>query len=121
MGRMLSLHEYDLREGVTEEMAIDAFRRAEAEGLFRLPGLRRYALLTGIKGTRRGALAALWEYESRQAWEALWGPPDRPFERQDFPEAWRRWEDEFLAPLLRGKPDRIHFTAYETCIDSERP
>jgi hypothetical protein len=52
-------------------------------------------------------------YEDRQAWERLWGTPDRPRARAEYPEAWRLWEDEVLAPFLNQEPDRIEFTTYE--------
>ncbi len=113
MARIISIHEYELREGTTLQMLIEAFRQAEAAGLFRLPGLERYSLLVGLKGARSGRAAAVWVYPSRQAWEALWGPPDRPFGPEAYPPNWRVWEEDFLAPLLQGDPDRILYTAYE--------
>ena len=30
-----------------------------------------------------------------------------------YPEKWRIWEEELLAPILSGDPDVIRFTAYE--------
>ena len=55
----------------------------------------------------------MWVYESREAWERLWGTLERPLERTQYPEKWRVWEEELLAPILRGHPDAITFTAYE--------
>jgi hypothetical protein len=66
-----------------------------------------------VKGARRDAYAAVWVYESREAWERLWGPLDRPRRSDEYPEKWRIWEKEFLAPILSSDPDAIRFTAYE--------
>ncbi len=112
MGRVYSLHCYELRPGVPEVRLLEAWRRAKREGLFDLPGLLEARLLGGVKGARAGRLAALWIYESRQAWEALWGPPEAPLPPQAYPERWRRWED-LLRPILDRDPDRIEYTAYE--------
>jgi len=32
--------------------------------------------------------------------------------REEYPAGWRIWEDEILAPLLKGEPDRVDFTSY---------
>lgn len=112
MGRVYSLHCYELRPGVSQEEVLRLFRQAGEEGLFGLPGLLEAHLLTGLKGARAGRLAALWVYESREAWEALWGPPEAPRPPQAYPQRWRRWE-ELLRPLLDREPDRIDYTAYE--------
>jgi hypothetical protein len=39
----------------------------------------------GIKGPRADQLSAIWIYESREAWEALWGTVDRPKRKQEYP------------------------------------
>ena len=88
-------------------------RDAEARGLLQLPGLVAHYLVKGTKGVRCGAYAAVWIYESREAWEHLWGTPEHPRLPQDYPETWRVWEQELLAPFLRDQPDAISFTAYE--------
>ena len=113
MARMISIHEYDLRPGSDAELFQKAIRAAEARGLFQLPGLTAHHFVRGVKGARPGAYAAVWVYESREAWERLWGTLERPRERQEYPEKWRVWEEELLAPLLSGHPDAIRFTAYE--------
>jgi hypothetical protein len=69
--------------------------------------------LRGIKGNRQGRYAAVWIYESREAWQRLWGTPAEPRRFPDCPENWRIWEEEVLAPLLTEIPDAIAFTAYD--------
>ena len=113
MARMISIHEYDLRPGSDAELFQKAIRAAEARGLFQLPGLTAHHFVKGVKGARHGAYAAVWVYESREAWERLWGALERPRKRAEYPEKWRVWEEELLAPILSGHPDAIKFTAYE--------
>jgi hypothetical protein len=113
MGRILSIHEYDLKPGISAEQFEQALRDAEARGLLQLPGLVAYHFVKGAKGVRRGAYAALWIYESREAWEHLWGSLEHPRPPQEYPDTWKIWEEELLGPLLRDHPDRIRFTAYE--------
>jgi hypothetical protein len=113
MGRIVSIHEYDLKPGVDVERFEQALRDADARGLLQLPGLVAHTFVKGAKGLRRGAYAALWIYESREAWERLWGTPEHPRLPQDYPETWKIWEGECLAPFLEGHPDAIRFTAYE--------
>lgn len=113
MTRVVSVHEYALKPGVEGKDLERAFREAEALGLFRLPGLIEHHLLRGIRGAREGRYAALWIYESREAWEALWGPVGEPVAAEAYPERWKRWEREMLAPLLAEAPDEIAFTSYE--------
>ncbi len=43
----------------------------------------------------------------------MWGPVGQPREKQDYPESWKVWEDEVLAPFLSEEPDEIEYTAYE--------
>jgi hypothetical protein len=90
-----------------------AFGEAERRGLFDLPGLSEHYFLRGLKGARRGAYAAVWIFDSPEAWEALWGPPDAPRPPLQYPEKWRIWEDEILAPFLTQEPDTIRFTSYQ--------
>ena len=95
-------------------------RDAEARDLFRLPGLVAHHFLRGLKGARGGQYTALWIYESREAWERLWGTPEHPRAPRDYPDAWTTWEEEFLAPFLDVHPDAIRYTAYEELAVSAR-
>ena len=113
MARIISVHEYDLKPGSNPAQFEQALRDAEARGLFDLPGLVAHHVVKGVKGARRDAYAAVWIYESREAWERLWGTLEHPLERTEYPEKWRIWEEELLAPILSGHPDAIAFTAYE--------
>ena len=113
MARVISIHEYELKRGSNPEQFEQIVREAEARGLFELPGLRSHHFVKGLKGTRRGAYAAVWVYESREAWEQLWGTEENPRGSAGYPEKWRIWEGELLAPILSGHPDAITFTAYE--------
>src|ERR1043166_493275 len=90
-----------------------ALQSAEARGLLRLPGLIAHHFVKGHTGIWRGAYAAVWVYESREAWEQLWGPLEQPKQPQEYPENWRLWEHKILAPFLEQHPDAIRFTAYE--------
>lgn len=114
MPRVISVHEYELADRAAPAEFEAALRRAEERGLFRLPGLEAHFFVKGLRGVRRGRYAAIWIYASREAWEALWGPPDRPKPKHEYPQSWRIWEDEVLAPFVAGDPDRIAFTAYGT-------
>jgi|Deesub1362A_J573_1020465.scaffolds.fasta_scaffold01553_2 hypothetical protein len=118
MAPLISLHEYELRPEVPPAAFEGALREAVARGLFELPGLQGFHFLRGIKGARRGRYAALWIYKNREAWEEIWGPVDRPKPREEFPPAWRIWEDEILAPLLAQDPHSITYTAYEVWLKS---
>jgi heme-degrading monooxygenase HmoA len=113
MARIISIHEYELEPGASVDRLEQTFRAAQAHGLFELPGLTAHHFVKGVKGARRDAYAAVWVYESREAWERLWGPLDRPRRSDEYPEKWRIWEKEFLAPILSSDPDAIRFTAYE--------
>lgn len=113
MPRVYSLHSYSLKPDVSPSYFQNRVKEAEQAGLFELPGLIRYHFLRGIKGEHQGGYAALWVYESVQSWEALWGPLEAPVGPEQYPEPWKRWEREFLRPLLIQNPDRITFTAYE--------
>lgn len=113
MSKIVSIHEYHLKPGVEAERFERAIGRASQRGLFGLPGLVEHRFLKGMRGSRRGEYAALWVYESRAAWERLWGPANRPRPKHEYPENWKIWENEVLAPFLDRDPDRIRFTAYE--------
>jgi hypothetical protein len=111
--RVVSVHEYELRPGIEPADFERALRDAERRGLFDLPGLGEHHFLRGLKGARRGAYAAVWIFDSREAWEKLWGPPGAPLPPSQYPEKWQVWENEILAPLLSQDPDTIRFTSYE--------
>lgn len=115
MTGILSVHEYELADAATDEEFREAVREAERRGLFDLPGLSEHRFLRGIKGRRRGGYTALWTYESREAWRALWGSVEDPVPKAEYPERWHVWEDELLAPLLAGDPDDVSYTTYEVC------
>ena len=113
MGRIFSIHEYDLKPGINIGEFERILRDAEARGLLQLPGLVAHYFVKGAKGVRRGAYAALWIYESRAAWERLWGTAEDPRPPQEYPDTWKIWEEELLAPFLERRPDDLRFTAYE--------
>jgi len=113
MATVVSVHEYELKPGVQPADFERALRDAEQQGLFDLPGLSRHYFLRGLKGARRTAYAAIWVFESREAWEKLWGPPDAPHSPSQYPPTWQVWEEEVLAPFLIQDPDTIRFTSYE--------
>ena len=113
MARLISVHEYELKPGVDPERFEQTIRDAETRGLFDLPGLIAHHFVRGVKGARREAYAAVWVYESREAWERLWGTLEQPRRPEAYPDKWRIWEQELLAPILSGHPDAIRFTAYE--------
>ena len=73
MARVISIHEYDLKPGADVAAFERAVRSAERRGLFALAGLVEHYFLKGIKGARRDAYSAVWIFESREAWEKLWG------------------------------------------------
>ena len=56
MVRMISIHEYDLRPGSGAERFEQAFRAAEARGLFELPGLTAPSFREGREGRKAGRL-----------------------------------------------------------------
>lgn len=113
MPRVISVHEYVLKPGVDEMAFEQALRRAEAEGLLELPGLVGRHFVKGLRGARQGQYAAIWVYSSRQAWEALWGPVDRPRSPEDYPDNWKVWENRVLERFLDRQPDHIQYTSYE--------
>ena len=110
--KVVSVHEYELKSGVSDAAFERALGAAEQRGLFDLPGLIGHHFLKGLKGARQGAYAAIWIFESRDAWERLWGTVEEPRPRADYPSSWKIWETEVLAPLLAQDPDTIRFTSY---------
>lgn len=113
MGRIVSVHEYELRESVQGKDFELAIERARDRGLLQLPGLIDFYFLRGLRGVREGRYAAIWIYESRKTWERLWGAIDKPVGKEEYPAQWITWEAEVLAPFLTSDPDRIVYTAYE--------
>lgn len=113
MGKVVSIHEYVLKPEVSPATFKTAIREAQRRGLLTLPGLVSYHFVTGIKGTRAHQFSAIWIYESRSAWEALWGTVDKPKRKHEYPKNWQDWEDAILAPLLTQDPDTITFNSYE--------
>ncbi len=112
MGRIVSLHEYELKDSVRANQFEEAVSEAIRRGLFLLPGLEEYRFLKGLRGSRAGKYAALWVYRSQADWAALWGPVHRPIPKSRYPQPWREWEDVLLKPLLDREPDKINYTAY---------
>jgi hypothetical protein len=116
MPHIISIHEYVLRPGVEPQQFEQALASAHTRGLLQLPGLVAYHFVKGLRGERRGGYAAVWVYDSRAAWERLWGAPESPRTQDEYPDNWRQWEEEVLAPFLSQDPDRITFTAYEAFV-----
>lgn len=114
---IISIHHYELAESATNQEFHDAVREAERRRLFDLPGLVEYQFLRGIKGSRKDGYTALWMYDSREAWQNLWGSSEDPVSQEEYPDKWNQWEEELLAPLIAGDPDDIDYTSYEV-IDS---
>jgi hypothetical protein len=113
MGRMISIHEYELKPGLEAIDFEQAIKGARDQGMLQIPGLRAFHFLRGVRGNRRGRYAAIWIYESREAWEELWGSVGQPIDRESYSHPWKVWEDEVLAPFLVSDPDAVLFTAYE--------
>jgi hypothetical protein len=110
---VISIHEYELKPGVQPADFERALRDAARRGRFDLPGLAAHHFLRGLKGARRDAYAAIWIFESREAWERLWGPTHAPRPPSQYPAKWQVWENEILARFLVLEPDAIRFTSYE--------
>ena len=113
MTKIISVHEYTLKPDVDEHQFERAVTKARNSGLFDLPGLSICHFVKGIRGQRRQRYAFIWIYESKKAWERLWGPVAQPTSKENYPEKWRIWENEILAPFLDRDPNQISFTAYE--------
>ena len=111
MSKVISIHEYILKPGASERRFVKAILNARERGLLRLPGLVDYYLVNGIRGFRNGLYAAVWIYGSKEAWESLWGPIDKPLSKTDYPQNWKVWENEVLFPFLDQDPDQIKFTS----------
>ena len=113
MSSIISIHYYELKPEVSEEEFEQTIKKAEEKNLLNLPGLKHHYFIKGIRGTRKNKYAAIWIYESKEAWEKLWGPEDNPLSKKEYPESWNKWEDEVLAAFLIEDPDKITFTSYE--------
>ena len=113
MSKIISVHEYELRPGISGATFESAIKRSYYKGLLNLPGLIKIQFLRCIRSTRQIQYAAIWTYESKEAWENLWGKVDQPKLKHDYPDNWKIWEVEILAPLITCEPDRINYTAYE--------
>ena len=119
MPKIVSVHEYMLKPNVSSARFEKAIILARDRGLLQLPGLETCHLLKGIKGVRRGHYTAVWVYESREAWEKLWGTPEHPLGEEDYPDNWVVWEQEVLAPFLDRAPDTVVYSAYEEISDNQ--
>jgi heme-degrading monooxygenase HmoA len=113
MKMIWSLHEYDLLKTTGEKEFEQAILKAREKKIVHLPGLREIHFLKGIRGQRREKYAALWSYESFEAWQQNWGSVQDPRKKENYPENWKIWEKEILAPFLKGDPDNISFTTYQ--------
>ena len=113
MGKIISIHEYKLKNDISHIQFEDAIQHARDIDLFNLPGLQKYYFLRHLQGTRKVEYAAVWIYESKDSWIRLWGTKENPKPKNEYPFNWNVWEDEILAPLLSQEPDRIFYAAYE--------
>jgi hypothetical protein len=120
MARIVSVHEYSLKPGVDASKFEQALQNALDDGLLQLPGLQVCHFARGIKGARSGKYVAIWIYDSREAWEKLWGSPEHPYDFDEYPENWQVWEMEVLSPFLDRDPDAITYTTYEEIKESSR-
>lgn len=121
MPKVISVHEYVLKPDSDHQEFENALLRARERGLLQLPGLVDYFLMKGIRGYRKGAYAAIWIYESEEAWARLWGPVGQLIPKERYPESWIAWENQVLAPFLAQDPDQIHFTSYKTFASLSSP
>lgn len=111
---VVSVHHYELAETADPSEFHEAVSEAVDRGLFEnIPGLVDYRIGRGIRGARAGEFAAVWIYESKEAWTAVWGPIGEPVAKTDYPDPWLTWEDELLDPILAEDPDTIEYTSHE--------
>ncbi len=120
MSKIISIHEYNLKPEVEGEQFERAILNARERRLLRLPGLVEHYFIKGIRGLRRGKYGTIWVYESREAWEKIWGTGALPRKKRGYPGNWKIWEEEVLAPFLSQDPDKIDFTVYEE-LQSKMP
>lgn len=117
---MVSIHQYELADSATPSDFRDAVAAAVDQNVFdAIPGLVEYRIGRGIKGSRTDQFAAVWVYESKASWEAVWGSVDDPVSKSAYPDAWLRWEDELLDPVLANDPDNIEYTSYEVFAQND--
>ena len=107
------MHEYILRTDVKEVDLENAVQEAHRHGLLQFAGIEEYHFVRCIRCAQSDCYGTIWNYESKEAWEMLWGSAGKPLSREDYPEKWKVWEQEVLAPFLEDDPDKIRFTAYE--------
>ena len=112
MSKIVSVHEYVLKPNVDSDQFERVIKDAKDKGLLALTGLESITFVKGIRGDRLNHYAAVWIYESEDAWAHLWGPADHPRAKNDYPPTWKIWEDDILAPFLDQDPDKITFTTY---------
>lgn len=111
---VVSVHHYELAKSASPTDFRDAVEEAVSRKLFEcIPGLVVYRIGRGIRGARTGKFAAVWIYESHEAWTEVWGPVGDPVPKSEYPAAWLTWEDELLEPILRDDPDAIEYTSYQ--------
>lgn len=115
---VVSVHHYELADSTAPSEFRDAVSEAVSRGLFEeVPGLVEYRIGQGIRGARTGEFAAVWVYESKEAWTDVWGPVGDPVAKTEYPDPWLTWEDELLNPVLADDPDAIEYTSYELIAD----
>lgn len=90
MSLIIIIHEYEIKPDVNKKDFEYASKEADKKGLFKLPGLKEYHFVKGKLGSRKDMYAAIWIYESREA-----------------------WEDEVLTDFLIGESEKITFTSYK--------
>lgn len=116
-GEVISVHLYSLRAGTKLEQLRETAQLAAEQGLFELPGLSNWWFGEHMKGGLPGQASSFWVYESRAAWEALWGTLENPVPPAAYPELWVTWEQEYLGPLLDRPADAITFGSYQTWLN----
>lgn len=109
---IISVHEYTLKPDTDQEKFEETITDAKSRGLFDLSGMKEYHFLKGIRGTRKNKYTAIWIYENEEAWFGIWGPEGNAVSKVSYPNSWKIWEDEILAPYLAEDPDTINFTSY---------
>jgi hypothetical protein len=112
VSKIISVHEYVLKPNVDSDHFEQAIKDAKDNKVLALSGLESITFVKGIRGDRYNHYAAIWIYESEEAWANLWGPVDQPRPKKDYPPKWKIWENEILAPFIDRDPDLITFTTY---------
>lgn len=112
MSKIISVHEYVLKPNIDPEQFEQAIELAKNSGILELVGLESVTFVRGIRGDRSNRYAAIWVYKSEEDWASLWGPVEDPLPKHAYPQTWKIWEDDVLAPFLDRDPDKIAFTTY---------